>query len=120
MSEKENTSEIVKEMARLSVLSNRMGEVQEKNLKMFPLVFFESVKSARIQYDLSHKKSAEDEPVISNTFVRYHLDVDESKNDRLDLRFKYLEESVKNLFWRDITVEVYFGEKIVFKSKSNG
>lgn len=111
----------IREMARLTVLSNKINPIQEKNLKMYPLVFFQGVKSVKIDYDLSHRKTTVDEPVINNSIVSYYLSIeDEAQNSHLDERFKHLEKSVRNLFWNDLTVEVYFNDVIKFKSKKNG
>lgn len=106
----------IREMATLTILSNRINPIQEKNLKMYPLVFFDGVKSVRIEYDLQHKKTTNDEPVINSSLISYYLEID-GHNSHLDSRFDALEKSVRNLFWNDLSVEVYFNDKIVFKSK---
>jgi hypothetical protein len=108
---------ILKEMARLTVLSGRISEAQSKNLRYFPLVFFENVKEVRIDYDLAPDKSMGDTPTHSNSLVCYYLTLDESKNDNLDKRYLALEKSVRTLFWSDIIVEVYFNDQIKYKSK---
>lgn len=110
----------LKEMAQLTVLSGRISEVQVKNLRMYPLIFFNGVVQAKVQYDLSSKKTTEDERPINPSIVSYYLEIDEKENnDSLDKRFEALENSVRTLFWNDITVEVYFNNKIVYKSKTN-
>jgi hypothetical protein len=117
---KEVTPGLLKEMARLSVLSGRISETQSKNLQYFPLVFFESVKEVKIDYDLTPDKSMGDVPTHSNSLVSYYLTLDESKNDNLEKRYLALEKSVRTLFWTDIVVEVYFNDQIKYKSKNNG
>lgn len=112
-----NTKDKIREMAKLAIFSNRISEFHEKNLKMYPLVFFNGVKEAKLDYDLERKKTTQDEPEIVNSMVSYYLDLDESQNDLLDKRFEALETSVRGLLWNDITVEVYFNDRIVFKSK---
>lgn len=109
----------IKEMALLTVLSNKINPIQEQNLKMYPMVFFQGVKSVKIDFDLQHRKTTMDEPVINSNIVSYYITIDENaQNEHLAERFKYLEQSVKNLFWNDLTVEVYFNDIIKFKSKS--
>lgn len=111
----------LKEMATLTLLSNQINEIQMKNMKMFPLVFFNGVKSVKIDYDLAHKKMSGDDPVENNSAVSYFLDIDETKdNGFLDKRFAHLEAAIRGLFWNDIKVEVYFNKRIVFKSVKNG
>lgn len=110
-------AEKAKELAMLTVLSNKISPIQEQNLKMYPFAFFDGVKEVKIKYDLEHKKTTEDEPVINNSLVSYYLTLDNTELTMLEKRFEILEASVRNLFWKDIIVEVYFNNKIVFKSK---
>jgi hypothetical protein len=121
LSDTNKLEEQVREMAMLTVLSNKINPIQEKNLKMYPLVYFNGVKSVKIEYDLTHKKTTDDEPVINNSVVSYYLEIDEKQeNNSLEVRFQHLENSVRNLFWKDVSVEVFFNDRIVFKSKKNG
>lgn len=123
-----NTKELLNEMAKLTTMSNRISTVQEKNMKMFGLVFFNGVKAEdlQIKYDLSHKADIiEDEinnKLIINTPTRnsyvayYYSDIDESVNPEIEKRYLALEKSVRTLFWNDVKVEVYFNNKIKYKS----
>lgn len=110
----------IREMANLTMLSNKLNPIQEKNLKMYPLVFFEGVSSVTIKFDLSNGRELE--PVISDRpgdkFVEYHLAVNEGiENPQLELRCKHIEGAVRNLFWSDVLVFVYFNGKQVFASE---
>lgn len=112
--------EILKEMAQLTALSGRISSIQIHNLKMFPLVFFDAVETVKIDYDLAPMKTVEDEPVKNNLLVAYYLTLDETKNQDLDKRFMALEQSVRNLFWTDTKVEIYFNDQIKYKSIKHG
>lgn len=108
----------LKEMAQLTVLSGRINELQEKNLSMYPFVFFNGVGNMKIDYDLSYTQPANDEPPIHNSRVTYYLELDPLANNYdLPTRFAQLEAAVRTLFWNDLTVEVYFNDKIEYKSK---
>ena len=120
-----STPELLSEMARLTALSGRISDVQIKNLQMFPLVFFNSVETVKIDYDLSHKSDVLEDTdgklIINaptrNNYVAYYLELDEAKNtEDLDKRYLALEKSVRTLFWTDLSVEVYFNGKIMYKS----
>ena len=111
------TNDLLKEMARLTVLSGRISDVQEKNLKLFPLIFFDGIKEVKIEYDLMPKKTVDDSPTYSNSLVSYYLTLDEVENQNLNKRYFALEKSVRSLFWSDVVVEVYFNDEIKYKSK---
>ena len=125
------TDQKVKEMAQLSLLLNRINPIQEKNLKIYPLIFFDGIKSAKVDYDFSNPNTVDcnkDEKNLEVSYkfkdldrpnfrVSYHLDIDESvDNSPLDKRFKAIEGAVRDLFWKETKVEVYFNTKLVYES----
>ncbi len=112
-----NVETQISEMARLTVLSNKINPVQEKNMSMWPLVFFNGVKSVKIEYDLSKTKNMDDGPETNNSIISYRITIDESDNHHLDNRFKAIEKAARDLFWKEVAVEIYFNNKIVFKSE---
>ena len=121
-----STPELLSEMARLTALSGRISEVQERNLKMFPLVFFDGIQEVKIDYDLSYKSDVLEDEISGkliinaptrNNYIAYYLTLDETKNTTdLDKRYMALEKSVRALFWTDISIEVYFNNQIKYKS----
>lgn len=107
----------LKEMAQLSLLANKISSVQEKNLRMFPLIFFDKVAEARLSYDLGHSVDDVKRELQHNSYIEYSLKVDESANQsNLSKRFKALEIAVRELFWKDIKVLVLFNGKLVYES----
>lgn len=134
MSKDDVTEETIREMARLTMFSNRINPLQERNLKMYPFVFFSGVKTARIDYDFSIQNLVNIEedsknvqlkyqlkPNVSNFKVIYSLDIDEGRdNDNIDKRFEALRSSITTLFWSGISVEVLFNGKKVYASEKNG
>jgi len=103
-------------MAQLTILSGRLNELQQKNIEMYPLVFFNGVKSVRVNYDLLQIKPTEEGPVKNNSTVDYYLSIDEKEpNAHLDNRFMALESSIRNLLWDDIKVSVYFNDIKVYE-----
>jgi hypothetical protein len=124
----------IREMAKLTLLNNRLSDVQVKNMKMFPLVYFDGILSARLDYDLSTRREVETEedkvgmnakysvrvPSHSGSKVAYYLEIDEATpNTNLEKRFSALEDSIRGLFWNDVELSVYFNERLVFKSGTN-
>lgn len=130
-----STEKIVRDHAKLIHLSNKISSMHEKNMKMFPYIFFEDVEKCEIEYDFSHRpvndapkedaKNMDDfykevgkaMEMTSNSIVSYHLTLKEKKNKKhIEKRFAAIERAIRDLFWNDVTVEVYFNDKIVFKS----
>lgn len=135
MSQPKNTitENDIREMAKLTLVSNKINEIQIKNLKMFPLVFFEGVKNVVIEYDLLNNQSFETEEnqkeleisykfnnlEMENFKVSYYLTMDDSFNTMIDKRFSALENAVHGLFWKQVRIEVYFNKKLVYESNKN-
>lgn len=116
--ENDQIEQTIREMAKLTMLSNKINEIQEKNLKMFPLVFFNGVRKVVIDYDLTVNKTLDDTPATTNSWVHYDLTIDETQeNPKLDFRFEHLEKNVRNLFWNNVKIKVLFNDRIVFESK---
>lgn len=131
------TEQQIREMAKLSLASNRISEVQEKNLKMYPLIFFDSVKKAEIDYDFTNNQTVETEEDRKNLEIKYkfnkldtkhfrvsyYLTVEDTltgftaQNEHMDKRFKALEDSVRNLFWKETKVEVFINGVKQYESK---
>lgn len=126
-----NAEATIREMAKLTMLSNKISEVQEKNLKMFPFAFFEGLRSATIFYDFSSNAVVDTEENATDLTLNYkfkksdtahfvanyHLNINEQvSNPHLEKRFVALENAVRTLFWKQVRVEIYFNNKKVFES----
>ena len=135
MSYQIDAREMLKKMAQLSITTNQINEIQQKNLKMYPFVFFNGVSSVSIEYDLTNESNVNydtnpktmeivykfDKPIVDNFKVSYDLQIDESQdNSHIEKRFDALEKSIATLFWNGIPLEVKFNGKTVYKSKENG
>lgn len=121
-----NPKDFVKGMAALVVSSNRLSEFHEKNLKMFPFVFFDQVSAVRIEYDVSVEHNVDVsrsnditiKKPFTNCYMAYYLTINEDANkNQLSRRFETLENSVRDLLWKSIAVKIFFNDKIVFESK---
>lgn len=134
MSDQIDSREMLKKMAQLSITTNQINEIQQKNLKMYPFVFFNGVKSVSIEYDLTNQSKVNydtdpktmeivykfDKPMVDNFKVAYDLKIDETQdNSHMEKRFDALEKSIATLFWNGIPLEVKFNGKEVYKSKKN-
>jgi hypothetical protein len=128
------TEEQVREMAKLTLLTNKINPIQEKNLKMYPLVFFNGIKSAKVDFDLSNDQmlvdSNENKSDLEITYqfnkaetrhlrVSYHLEIDETAdNHSLSERYSAITQAVRNLFFKETKVQVYINTKLAYESKN--
>lgn len=122
----EDIKDTVRGMAALVVNSNRISEVHEKSMKMYPLIYFEGVSQVKIDYDLSHQSDVSVDKQnnitvkspLRHCFVSYYLTIDESQLDEnIKKRWAALENSTRTLFWKDLPIKVYFNDRLVFESK---
>lgn len=120
-----DVNEQIKEMAKLTILSGRISEVQKKNMEMYPMVFFNGIKSVKIDYDLERLDNVDernkDKLIIGNPnnqhFIRYDMLVeDNADNGTIDIRFLALETAIRSLFWRNVKVIVHINGKLVKES----
>lgn len=117
--QKSITMETIQEMAKLTVLSGRINELQQKNLKSFPLVYFNGVSKVEVDYDLSTAQGSELGKASNKSSVSYYLTIDEkASNFNIEKRFEALASSVRSLFWSNIKITVYFNNLRVFENFS--
>lgn len=103
-----DTEAKVRELAKLSILSNRISEVHETNLKAYPFIFFNGLDKAEIDYNLERG---------TKNHVAFNITLKVgATNHFLEKRFLALDQSVKNLFWKEVTVSVKLNGKKVFDS----
>lgn len=120
-------------MAKLTMLTNQLNEIQLKNLKLFPFVFFEGINELMMDYDLSNNidvSTEEDKEKVDieykvetktdNLRVSYHLTLEPAiQQTHMPKRFEALEGSVRGLLWKDIKVQVFLNGIKAFESKKN-
>lgn len=132
MSDSESEQKI-REMARLSLMNNMINPIQEKNIKFFPFVFFNGVKSVNIDYDFSTiQPSIEAEENLKELEISYKIGKLETKHFRvsyrltidkdsdnilIENRFLALENSIRNLFWKETKVEIFINDELKYQSK---
>jgi hypothetical protein len=108
--------ETVREMAALTILSGKINPVQVNTIQMYPMIMFDGVKKATIHYDLSRPEPSE-EKVKHNSLIVFDLET-EQEQTKLEKRCAYLEIAVRELFWKEVLIEVLFNGKSVYKSES--
>jgi hypothetical protein len=104
------TREELQEMAKLAILSGRISATHEKNLKMYPFIAFDGVRSVAIDYDLSREN-------VVNSRISYDISIDDSVKDELALtKCKHIETWIRDLLWKDICLRVSFNGQLVYES----
>jgi hypothetical protein len=128
-----DTKDTIKKMAQFAISTNKISEIQIKNLQMWPFVFFNGVKSVNIDYDLTTNNAVSYEankdndikykfakPITDHFHISYDLEIDENQdNSHIEKRFKALENSIQTLFWSGIPLSVAFNGRNVYKSKND-
>lgn len=123
--------ETAKEMAKLTMLTNQLNEVQLKNLKTYPFIFFDGLQEVTMEYDLSNQLAVDTEEdrselnidykfnaTTDHLRVTYRLVIDKTiPQTHMQTRYDHLEAAVRNLLWKDIKVEVYINGDKSFESK---
>lgn len=125
-----NTQETLREMARLTMLTNKLNDVQIKNLKMYPFVFFEGVRELNLEYDLSNnldvsteenKKDLDVKYDVStetkHQFITYRITVDDRafglNQEHIQNRYNSIVAATRNIFWKDLKVNVYLNNMLL-------
>lgn len=123
--------EELREMAKLTVLSNRLNDLQIKNLTNFPFVFFDSVTEVALDYNLSNTMDVSTEEDTKDLNIKYEISTDPKLqhityklkvsnmqfNVQLDKRLQALEQSVRSIFWNDLKVRIFINNNLEFESK---
>ena len=123
------------------MFEGKLNDIQLKNVKMFPLIFFNGVSKVAVDYNLDMGKTVVNYEIYetetkndeqkkkdikydielpkNQTSISYHITLDEkADNSFLEKRFAALETSLANLFWSGIKIKVFFNEKLVHESKN--
>jgi hypothetical protein len=101
------SKEALDDMRKITIMTGTLSEVHVKNMNMYPFVFFDNVKSVRIEYDIDVKSSENSQS--NNSYVVYHLKTKGGKKSitNLDKRLEALKNSISTLLWSGIKVSVY-------------
>ena len=106
-----NSQEKVRELAKLSILSDRISEFHKKNMEAFPQILFTGFKEAAIEYDLKRG---------NKNYVNYNISLEPgSENTLLEKRLETLDKCIKNLFWKEVSTSITLNGKKVFNSEVN-
>lgn len=128
-----NTKDTIKQMAKFAISTNKISEIQVRNLQTWPFVFFNGVKSVSIDYDLTTNNAVSYEtnkdndvnykfakPSTDHFHISYDLEIDETQdNSHIEKRFEALEKSIQTLFWSGIPLSISFNSRNVYKSKND-
>lgn len=125
-----DTRDTLKQMAKLSITSGKISEIHVKNLQMWPLVFFNGVRTVNVKYDLTTNNCVNYEtsqtgeidykfskPVTDHFHISYDLDIDETQdNSNIEKRFEAMEKSIQSIFWSGIPLSIAFNGRNVYVS----
>jgi hypothetical protein len=79
-------------------------------MERFPFMFFNGLKEVFLDYDIGTTPG-------TGSWVKYGLVLDLEKNDFIHKRYEALEKSIRNLFWKEVVIEILINGKEVYKSE---
>ena len=92
-------------MRKLTLITGQLSEVQIKNLKMYPLIYFDDVKEVTMSYDIVTDPAAALPGKGSQ--ILYEIEFNEDANpSMIDKRMMALRSSVQFILWSNVTVVV--------------
>jgi len=112
----ERVSNAIKEMSHMTIFFNKVSSAQVKSIEMFPFIYFDGVNSVELDYDLE-TVTPDKGPSSNKSIVRYDLFMDPMvKNNNMEYRFKTLEKSIRDIFWKEVNIHVYINDELKYKS----
>jgi len=112
MSDVEKT---IEDLNKIAMLTGEISSLHEKSLKTYPYIVFNGVKDFSIKYDISKDYTKEN----GEGYFTFDIEI-EKEQDLLDKRCENLTEWVRNLFWREIKIEIYLNGKLEYKNSTLG
>ena len=112
-----NVDKYVSEMRNLLIMSKRMSEFHEKNLKNFPLVAMNNVSKVEIEYNIPDGTMLEKETMFGYVKFNVYTKSKRSAGDKKRSVKKRAEDIVnwtKSLLWNNMDVSVIVNNKKVF------
>ena len=114
-----NTKEILDDLRNITMLTGELASVHEESLRNWPYVLFDDIKGVEIKYDLTKEYTKE----TGEGYVDYYIDfvTDEVAKRPLeenDKKLDILTSWVRDMFWKEIKVIVYFNSEKFYENSS--
>lgn len=109
----ENIQEMIDDMRNITMLTGQISIVQEKTIKTWPSVAYDDVVGVEIKYDLTKDYVKEN----GEGYVKYYINTKNIPEDA-EKRSKFLAHWIRDLFWKEIKIEVYLNEKCILEDSS--
>jgi len=111
-----NTKDILEDMRKITMLTGELSSIHELNLKKWPYVAFEGVEKSEVDYDLSKDYTKE----VGEGYVHFYLTIYPEHEDQklLKERCDQVTQWVRNMFWEEINVTVFFNKVKQYSNSS--
>ena len=97
----------VVELNKGMLLAGRLSEVHVKNLQTYPFLVFDGLlDTAAIDYDITPATKQQ-----NTSFITYNLFFKKDRPENFEELKDTLIKMVKTLFWKDMKVNVFIGDK---------
>lgn len=110
----DNTREIIEDMKNITMLTGEISSVHLVNLKKWPHIVFNNITGLEIKYDLTKDRTKE----TGEGFVEFYVEIENEEIEDFDKRCSFLAMWVRDMFWSEIRVSVFFNGKEKYKDST--
>jgi len=117
-----NTKAILEDMRKITMLTGDISTIHQQSMTKWPYLAFEGVDEVEVRYDLTKDYTLE----TGEGYVHFHLTVQPEylEPDLLEKRCESIVLWVRDMFWSEIRVKIFFNEVLKhsnssLKNKSN-
>lgn len=105
-----NVQNILEDMRKITILTGTISKVHEQSLGKWPYIVFDDVGSLGVDYDLSKKEKN------NMNFVNFYITSSKQEYEDLDKRCGKLTEWVRDMFWKEVDVNIFINEKNIYSN----
>lgn len=116
---KETVEKMLEDMRKITMLTGEISSIHMENLKKWPYVAFNSViENIEIEYDLTKQKTQDlgEGSIVFNISNQSSSCEDFKNQDSFNTRCEIITSWVRDMFWPEIKVEIFFNSKKVYSN----
>lgn len=108
--ENKNVQNILEDMRKITILTGTISKIHEQSLSKWPYIVFDEIGSLEVDYDLGNKDRN------GANFVNFYITSSKEEHEDANKRCETLTSWVRDMFWKDIDVNVFINEKNIYSN----